>query len=339
MSPEELEIASIYSGRSRSSMYSTVSQVSGATIATMKFHSEGDILFQHSLPIKVSNSLNVISKKRRAKTLLRTMLPKLFRTKKKSNVSVTDDEKDSCEFPILDLSEEPILKLEGEHVYSHYYFDDEDPRQNTTVPASIHGTSEECSSMLAATTLQELNEFRIPSESSDSITGGYGSKSDVESGLGSQNLVNTTSEDDFQLFNSCSGVQRSQSMKYQCFTPTSNLKKGGSGGLSLRKLNPSLHTLHQASHDRVDTPSSGYGESQSGSGSIQSSLYSLSSNIPLDGAPADFLYHQEGLQNPHYFSSSLKRNSTSVGQPTQMKERVKSARSHSFNGKLTVHHE
>lgn len=342
----ELEIVSTYSGRSRNSMYSTVS--SGGTIAPMKFHSECDILSQQSVHIRASNSLNVISKnpskKKRTKTLLKSVLPKLFKARKKSDVTVIDDDKTrdgpvSTEFPILDLSEEPAMKLEGKHVYSHYYFGDEDnvisARKEGLLPATMDTTT---NSELASTTLPLFVGLQIRSECSDNAAGTYGSKSDVESGLGSQNLANTTSEDNLQLFDTYTCVQRSQSMKCQCF----NLDNSSKGGLSLRKLpqnmNPSLNALHQTSSDRVDTPSSGYGESQSGCCSIQSSLYSLSSNLPLDGPHgSDNLYHHEGL-HACYHSSSLKRNSiTSSGRP-QSKEPKKSARSHSFNGKFTVHH-
>ena len=355
LSTDELEILSTYSGRSRNSTYSTVSQVSsGGTIAAMKFHSECDILSQHSVHIKASNSLNNISKnpskRKRAKTLLKSMLPKLFKARKRSDVSTADEEVPT-EFPILDLSEEPSVKQEGKHVYSHYYFDDKDDSHSSLTKNAASSsellkkamTTKECKYELIDTTTQVLDGLQIQSECSSNATCQYGSKSDVESGLGSQNLANTTSEDSLQLCDTY--VQRSQSMKNQCSAPADNLHKNGSGRLSLRKLSQNVkpylfYGLHQEGCDRVDTPSSGYGESQSGCCSIQSSLYSLTSNIPMDGASGtDFLCHHEGL-HPCYHSSSLKRNSitSSSGRP-QLKESKKSARSHSFNGKLTVHHE
>lgn len=363
MPADELEIVSTYSGRSRNSMYSTVSQVSsGGTIATMKFHSECDILSQQSVHIRASNSLNVISrnpsKKKRAKILLKSMLPKLFKSRKKSDVTVTGDDKTkdspvSTEFPILDLSEEPAVKLEGKHIYSHYYFDDKDNSNGVISarskghidklsPATIDTTSEVYNCELADTLPVSVHGLQIHSECSANAAGAYGSKSDVESGLGSQNLAKTTSEDDLQPFDAYTCVQRSQSMKCQCFTPINDLgssQKGGSGRLSLHKLQqnmnpPSLNALYQTSSDRVDTPSSGYSESQSGC-SIQSSLYSLSSNLPLDGPHgSDILYHHEGC---YYHSSSLKRNS--ITSSSGQSKPKKSVRSHSFNGKFTVHHD
>lgn len=365
MSADELEIVSTYSGRSRNSMYSTVSQVSsGGTIGlvtTMQFHSECDILSQKPVHIRASNSLNAISKnpskKKRARTLLKSMLPKRFRVRSKLGVpgsNTGDDSPVPSEFPILNLSEEPAMKLEGKHVYFHYYFDDTSGESvtrhplATLVPSTEHNTDNmtvgvgDCE--LTGTALQVSDGAQKCPECPDNAAGRYSSKSDVESGLGSQNLINTASEDNFELFATRTCVQRSQSMKCQCFMPNNNLSNSQKNGRrSLNKLpqNPSLSPLHQASCDRVDTPSSGYAESQSGCCSTQSSLYSLSSNFPLDGPPGgpDFPYHHEGF-HACYHSSSLKRNSiTSSGRPQYYKEPKESARSHSFNGNFTIHHE
>lgn len=331
-----------------------MSQVSaGGTIAAKKFHSECDILSHHSIHIKASNSLNSISKnpskRNRAKTLLKSMLPKLFKAQKR----VSTAKEVSTEFPILDLSEEPSMKLEGKHVYSHYYFDKDDGHDSrnesstSSTQSSEHvkkaPTMDNYNYELTGAALQVLGGLQVQSEYPDNTACQYGSKSDVESGLGSQNLANTTSEDSLQLCDTY--VQRSQSMKCRCSALTDNFHKGGSERLSLRKLSQnvkpySFNALHQEGCDRVGTPSSGYGESQSGCCSIQSSLYSLTSNIPIDGVSgSDFLCHpHEGL-HPCYHFSSLKRNSLTSSSGRAKKEANKSARSHSFNGKLTVHHE
>lgn len=383
MTADELEIVSTYSGRSRNSLYSAVSQVSSSgtigLVTAKQFHSECDILSLHPLDIRLAHSLNTLSKnpsrmKQRAKTLLKFMLPKKLALKVEvaSNQSVAaclhSKSINDCEnspqqdpahgssnfkrlaspdFPILDLSEEPAMKREGERVFSHYYFDNSDSKKvDISTPTDMSEHPLFTSSPLAEHKLGVIDE--VPDHnlavapvdglqkcSNNTAAGIYCSKSDVESGLGSQNLTSTT-------YNPCHTsmpVQRSESMKYQCFVPNNNL--GKSGRLSLRKLpqnvNPSLYARHQESRERVDTPSSGYGESQSGCCSMQSSLYSLSSNLPVvDGASPDFPYHHEGFPS-YYHSYSLKRNSVTLSE--RSKAPKKSARSHSFNGNFTVHHE
>lgn len=120
-------------------------------------------------------------------------------------------------------------------------------------------------------------------------------------------------------------VQRSQSMKYPSSIPQNDLSR--KRRLSYHKLtHPSLHASSQSSYERVDTPSSGYCGSQSGTCSMQSSLYSLGSvDIP------------EAV--PNYKCSSLKRNSTITAIGTKGKECKKSARSYSFNDKYTINHD
>lgn len=357
MTAEEIEIVSTYSGRSRSSMYSTGSQLSSSGFVRTKFHSECDILSEKSLQIRLSNSLDVIpSKKMRAKMLLKSMLPKLFKANSKSEVAAKDCDdrhhKDVCStptpcaFPILDLSEEPTKTVDGKQI--HYYHDStraSDDYSALTEASTDLPLSDQYESEIdlfpgydiASKPSQVLGDLRKHSVCTDNdATCGPSASGDVTPEPG---LVNTTSEYSIQQFAS---VQRSQSMKCYSSVPCSNYSQKN-GRLSSHKLtensNPSLHP--HTSCDRVDTPSSGYGESHSGCCSTQSSLYSIGSaycNLPFDASPDSLL----SLHTP-YQSYSLKRNSiTSVrsqSKVTKKSERSHSQRSHSFNGRYTVHHE
>ena len=150
-----------------------------------------------------------------------------------------------------------------------------------------------------------------------------------------QGLVNTSSEYSLRLFPS---VQRSQSMKCYSSVPSNNLRC-----YSLKNRRQSSHKLTENSNsslhphmscDRVDTPSSGYGESHSGCCSTQSSLYSIGSayyNLPsFDASPDSFL-------SLHLLYPQKCNSITSVR--SQFNVTKKSERSHSFNGRYTVHHE
>lgn len=165
-----------------------VSQVScGDTIglvATMKFHSECDILSQQSVHIRASNSLSMISK--RAKTSLDSMLPKRFKSRNRSDVTAITPQSDVSGFPILNLSEEPKHSLAPPADMTCH---------NDIIDTALQGLGPG---------LEDCSEFP-PGDR-------YNSKSDVESGLGSQNLANTTSEDSLQLFDTYTSVQRSQSI-------------------------------------------------------------------------------------------------------------------------------
>lgn len=360
MTPDELEIISTYSGRSRSSMYSTGSQFSSGTVGlaiAKQFHS-CDILTQPPVIVRVRrNSLptddadiKTPSKKKQAKRIFKSIIPKILRGRSKAATPTPDiktkncDHEDAPDFHILDLSEEPIMKKEGKKVYSHYYCDSslrsadfqslqantitDMPNNDQADLGDLNGTSSE--------TLESLVKHSHYLDGASDHA--YSSRSDTESGVGSQsNLPNTTSEYYLHLNAEYSNVQRSQSMKYPSSLPQNDLRRNRR--LSYHKLiNPSLHCSSQSSYERVDTPSSGYCGSHSGTCSTQSSLYSLGSaycNIPLDGASAASDIPDTA---PYYKCSSLKRNSVVVV-GVKGKEYKKSARSHSFNDKYTINHD
>lgn len=364
MTVDELEIVSTYSGRSRGSMYSTGSQIfsSGSIdlVKTKQFHSECDILSPQPLQVKTirSNSLprddvstKTPSRKQRAKKF-KFSLPKLLKVRNvyKAEKSSTDCESNkkvelkcdeiSSAFPILDLSEEPAIKTEGNRVYSHYYCGN----NNKATAVAYHAT--DSSATMSPLTKRKAEVKKVSYENlkcdatltaQSGYTDGTGPYSSRESDIGSQNLPNMTSQDSLQLYSSV----HVQSMKCRCSSDLSSSQKNGR--LSLHKLSqnidPSLQVSPQASCERVDTPSSGYDGSHSGC-SMQSSLYSLGSvycNVALDGPTgSDFFYHHENAHRCGY--SSLKRNSTTAS-GRQSEEPKKSVRSHSFNGRFNVHRE
>lgn len=367
MTPDELEIISTYSGRSRSSVYSTGSQFSGGTVGlavAKQFHS-CDVLSQPPLHVRARrNSLptdDVIiktpSKKKQAKRILKSIIPKILKGRGKVATPTTDIKKKSCDdegasnFHILDLSKEPTMKMEGKRVYSHYYCDNIAHSQGSVDHPSAESLLHKNGGDITHVPNNGLSDLNsAPSETSDSLekhchcaNGSSSSQSDVDStGAGSQsNLPNTASEYDLYLDTTdYASVQRSQSMKYQSSVPQNDVRRNRR--LSYHKLIPNANPLRdssQSSCERVDTPSSGYCGSQSGTGSMQSSLYSLGSvycNIPLDGASAG---SDMPGNAPHYKCSSLKRNCSVTAAGMKGKECKKSARSFSFNDKYTINHD
>lgn len=221
------------------------------------------------------------------------------------------------------------MTLDGKQI--HYYHDSTRASDNSALTADSLPTDLPLSDQYESDLFPGYGITSKPSQVLEGIQKHLGCTDNTAACQPSdvQGLVNTTSEYSLQQFAS---VQRSQSMNSS--VPSNNLhysqKKRRLSSLS-ENSNPSLHP--HTSCDRVDTPSSGYGESHSGCCSTQSSLYSIGSaycNLPFDASPDSFL----SLHTP-YQSYSLKRNSIT----SQFKVTKKSERSHSFNGRYTVHHE
>ena len=366
MTPDEVEIISTYSGRSRSSVYSTVSQFSSSTVGLgrgKQFHSECDILLakppfpdqvrRSSLPpddsiMKTPNS----SKRKQAKRLFKSMLPKLFQRKVSNSkatgatcVTPTTDcsEADIANFPILDLSEEPTVKKEGKRVYSHYYCDSIAASESCAAlsvesPSTAHFLDNSDLNQLTSGPVEELED-----EEKHSVDQTYSSQSDIDSNAGSQSTLPNVATSEYDLHHESSddytsSVQRSQSMKYPSSNhPQSDARRNRRLSYAchiLSAANPSSHASSLSSYERVDTPSSGYCGSQSGTCSMQSSLYSLGSSYPLEGCGSDT---PDNTCTQNYKCSSLKRNSiTATGVDKSKSGCKKSSRSYSFNDKYTM---
>ncbi len=325
MTPDEIEIFSTYSGSQHGSSLSIESQAiashnsSAADFAKARqFYSEADILSEdshqkraprrNSLPPEDNGTVKVSNKKKHAIKLFKSLLPKFLRVRNEEEIATAehqDEKKHESHFPILDLSKEPVLKTEGKCAYFYYgSVECKTPVQtNSSHSTSAHSPIPTCDAQFECDC--DPTENLEQQSSCTDTTSAYCSRSDLESGLGSNfSVTNTISID--SLHNHCGkSVQRSQSVKYHCSIPHSglcNLQRRER--LSQMKLPHHRLSLH--SNERVDSPgSSGYCESQSGC----SSLYSLGSSIcntPLTGAL---------LRHCHceYHSSPFKKSSNCCG--------------------------
>ena len=324
MTPDEIEIVSTYSGSQHGSSFSIESHPAADFARTKQFYSEADILSQdssqkialrrNSLPPEDNATVKTSNTKKRAKNLFKSILPRFVKVRSKE----VDEDRCETNFPILDLSQEPALKTSGKCVYFYY--------SNVAMPVNIDSSPSAASIPIqickvqpesdhdTATALESVDQH----SSCTDTTSAYCSRSDLESGLGSNFSVNNTNSID-NLYHHCGkSVQRSQSMKNHCSV---SQKSERNVQMKLSHHSPSLHSC-----ERADSPgSSCYSDSYSG----YSSLYSLGSSINYNAPLSEDLGHC-------HCEHRLKRNSiTSAGGVAF----AKSTRSHSFNGRYTIHRE
>ena len=380
MTADELEIVSVYSGRSRHSVYSESQLFSGSITdasITKQFHSEFNIL-QHSPVMKISriNSLPTIDrvvenhgKTRRARTLFKSIIPKIFRFRSLRSIHSQNRDKQkkdrhgpreecnaSCnqEFPILDLSAEPLMRKDGSRTYSHYYCGSDDENfHNKTVSHPLGSSpqvtplAEEETSVSASSGLDVMNEqvmTPLPEKEFVTYTSEYCFEKDVNlervSGIdGNQlSLTTTTSEGSLQQ---CTHCDMLPPMQY--IGPYTGGRRHSAQKFTTRNPNSNF-TSPRTSCERVDTPSTlslGYEGSLPGTCSRRSSNFEVSSpdsgywHLPMGGASSYDLAsdHRSSCARGY---SSLKRSSlTTTNTPSK-----ETTRSNSFNGRLTytIHH-
>ena len=340
MTPDELEIFSTYSGSRHGSSFSIEAQVSngnGDFAKTKQFYSEGDILSQDSLQRVCAKRMSLppedisapTSKKKSAKNVLKSMLPKLFRGRAKEESRAIQHRGEigpefDSHFPIMELSEEPATKTKGKCTYFYYGGEDHINRSTPVCASSLSSADQTCDSQPECNWNSTGTALGYPEEHNMSCTNKYSSR---ESGLGSNfSVTNTTSIDNFHhhCVKNDNCVQRSESMRSRYHIPQSGL-------YHTQKLSQPHHIPSLHSYERVNSPSSsGYCESQSGCSSLYSLGSSVNYSVPLTGG---FPCHCE-----HHTSSSKRNSITSAGGIVTNRSKT-STRSHSFNGKYTIHRE
>lgn len=144
MTPDEIEIFSIYSGSQNGSSFSIESHATPFQNEFAKarlFYSEADILSQNppqnvsvrrsSLPPEDGGIVEP-SRKKTVKKIFQSIFPWRYQAKSKEKIVTVDADDHGSSFPILDLSQEPVSNNAGKCAY--YYYSSANASSSSTPP-------------------------------------------------------------------------------------------------------------------------------------------------------------------------------------------------------------